>query len=67
LDDGKNEVVSGSADDSVRIWVGPQSNATPQKGDLNDDGKISSTDAAIALQIAVGNIARRSHDPAGGD
>ena len=41
IDGGKNEVVSGSADDSVRIWIGPQSDATPQKGDLNDDGKIT--------------------------
>ena len=67
LDDGKNEVVSGSADDSVRIWVGPQSNATPQKGDLNDDGKISSTDAAIALQIAVGSRPFDSRGDVNGD
>ena len=67
IDGGKNEVVSGSADDSVRIWIGPQSDATPQKGDLNDDGKITPTDAAIALQITVGSRPPDPHWDVSGD
>jgi parallel beta-helix repeat protein len=40
----------------MQPWTGP-----PQKGDLNRDNRITASDAAIALQIAVGS---RPRDPA---
>ncbi|MEA3324686.1 MAG: S-layer protein domain-containing protein [Euryarchaeota archaeon] len=61
IGDTPHPIPGGSSTDRFPLMQ-PWTDTSPQKGDLNDDGRITPADAAIALVIATGGST--SCDPA---